>query len=474
MSERNRRNDTNKPVDANKTQLANQIASQSQKVANSTYQHIEDTLIRLIRWFSAAIDKTLFNRRLTKIVSLALAIALYLVVNLDSNLSLYTNPLTTAKVLRNVSVTAKYNTDTFELSGLPSLADITITGDATNVTSASNAKGVVVADLEGLTEGTHQVKLTTEGFGDSVSIKIDPSNVYITLKKKTTRQFDLTYDFINQDKMDSIFSVSEPVFEYQKVNVRASKDTLDSIAFVKALIDVAGQTGDFTQEAKLIAYDSSGQPVNADIFPNTINVTVPVTSPNKTVPIEIEVSGTVPEGLAISEITTDQQTVTIYGSESVLGQIDKVIVTLNATTITKDSTLLRPITLPAGVNSSNINQITINVKLDEGTSKTLDNVNIYFRNNINNYKASHPENKSTTSVTVYGMEENIAKITADMIYVYVDMKDAKPGLNEFTLMVDQPTDGLVKYNLTESTYTLNVLGEQNPETNESGGDVNNG
>ena len=181
-----------------------------------------------------------------------------------------------------------------------------------------------------------------------------------------------------------------------------------------------------------------------------------------------------PEGLAISEITTDQQTVTIYGSESVLGQIDKVIVTLNATTITKDSTLLRPITLPAGVNSSNINQITINVKLDEGTSKTLDNVNIYFRNNINNYKASHPENKSTTSVTVYGTEENIAKITADMIYVYVDMKDAKPGLNEFTLMVDQPTDGLVKYNLTESTYTLNVLGEQNPETNESGGDVNNG
>ncbi len=474
MSERNRRNDANKPVDANKTQLANQIASQSQKVANSTYQHIEDTLIRLIRWFSAAIDKTLFNRRLTKVVSLALAVGLYLVVNLDSNLSLYTNPLTTAKVLRNVSVTAKYNTDTFELSGLPSVADITVTGDATNVTAASNAKGVVVADLEGLTEGTHQVKLTTEGFGDSVSIKIDPSNVYITLKKKTTRQFDLTYDFINQDKMDSIFSVSEPIFEYQKVNVRASKDTLDSIAFVKALIDVAGQTGDFTQEARLIAYDSSGQPVNADIFPNTINVTVPVTSPNKTVPIEIEVSGTVPEGLAISEITTDQQTVTIYGSESVLGQIDKVIVTLNATTITKDSTLLRPITLPAGVNSSNINQITINVKLDEGTSKTLDNVNIYFRNNVNNYKASHPENKSTTSVTVYGTEANIEKITADMIYVYVDMKDAKPGLNEFTLMVDQPTDGLVKYNLTESTYTLNVLGEQNPETNESGGDVNNG
>ena len=159
--------------------------------------------------------------------------------------------------------------------------------------------------------------------------------------------------------MDAIYSPGVPQFEYNKVNVRASKDTLDSIAFVKALIDVSGQTADFTQDAKLVAYDSSGNPVTADIVPNTVKVTVPVTSPNKTVPIEVEVSGDCPDGKAIDSITTDQQTVTIYGTESVLGQIDKVVVTLDATTISKDSTILRPITLPTGVNSSNINQITM-------------------------------------------------------------------------------------------------------------------
>lgn len=464
-----------KPQEFNrqKIELANKIANQSQKVAN-TYQHVEDILLRIIRWFSTFIDKTLFNTKYTKLVSLILAILMYAMVNYDSSTSLYTTPLSYSKDLNDVSVTAKYNSDTFELSGLPATVNITISGDASSVTSAVNSKGSVVANLEGLTEGTHAVKLTTEGYGDGINTKIDPSLVYITLKKKTTQQFDISYDFINQDKMESIYSVGTPEFEYQKVNVRASKDTLDSIAFVKTLIDLKGQTADFTQEAKLIAYDVNGQPVNADIVPDTIKVSVPVTSPNKVVPIDVEVTGEVPDGQAISNIEMDQQTVTIYGSENVLSQVDKVVVTLNASTITKDSTLLRPLALPTGVNSSSINQITINVTLGEGVTKTISDVKISYINNVNNYKASQVNNKTTVNVTVFGTEENIANITADDINVYIDMTNAKPGLVEFPLYVEQPKGGLVKYSLSESTYTLNILGETDSTETDNGGNANNG
>jgi len=453
---------------ASKTELANRIAGQSKRVAN-TYQHIGDNVVRIIRWFSSFIDKTLFNRRYSKFVSLILAVMMYAVVNYNSRASIYTNTLRTAKDLSNVTVTAKYNADTFELSGLPETADITITGDATSVTSAANVEGVIFADLEGLTEGTHEVKLEAEGYGANVSIKIDPSTAVVTLKKKTTQAYDLSYDFINLDKMENIYSVGTPVFEFTRVNVRASKDTLNSIAFIKALIDVTGQTADFTQDARLVAYDANGLPVVADIYPSTIEVTVPVTSPNKTVPIAVEVTGDIPEGQAIDNIEMDQQSVTIYGPESVLGQIDQVVVTLNASTITKDSTIMRPITLPAGVNSSNINQITVSIKLAEGSSRTIDDVKINYRNNVNNYKASTSDNKTTTSVTVFGTEANIANITADDINVYVDMKDAKPGIQEFPLEVEQPMGGLVKYSLTEPTFEMNVLGE----TNDDGGNSDN-
>ena len=473
MSEPEKKQRTDNRGDANKTELANRIASQSKRM-DRTYQTVSNGLIRIFRWFSTLLDKTLFNPRYTRLVSLILAIVLYLIVNYNTNSSLHTTTLQQARSLNAVTVTANYNSDIFELDGLPATADITITGDASSVTAAAASGGVVVADLEGLTEGTHEVKLEAQGFGSSVSVKIDPSNVILTLKKKTTRQFDVSYDFINRDKMDSIYSLGTPQFEYTKVNVRAAKDTLDSIAFIKALIDVAGQTADFTQEAKLVAYDVNGQPVTADIVPGTVSVTVPVTSPNKTVPIEVEVTGEVPDGMAIASITTDQQSVTIYGSEAVLGQIDKVVVSLNASSITKDTTIMRPITLPSGVTSSSINQITMNVTLGEGVSKTIDGVNINYRNNVNNYKASAVD-KTTTSVVVFGTQENIDSITASDIDVYVDMQNAMPGVQDFPLEIEQPEGGLVRYSLTESTYKLNVLGETNDNTgSEEGADVNNG
>ena len=473
MSEPEKKQRTDNRGDANKTELANRIASQSKRM-DRTYQTVSNGLIRIFRWFSTLLDKTLFNPRYTRLVSLILAIVLYLIVNYNTNSSLHTTTLQQARSLNAVTVTANYNSDIFELDGLPATADITLTGDASSVTAAAASGGVVVADLEGLTEGTHEVKLEAQGFGSSVSVKIDPSNVILTLKKKTTRQFDVSYDFINRDKMDSIYSLGTPQFEYTKVNVRAAKDTLDSIAFIKALIDVSGQTADFTQEAKLVAYDVNGQPVTADIVPGTVSVTVPVTSPNKTVPIEVEVTGEVPDGMAIASITTDQQSVTIYGSEAVLGQIDKVVVSLNASSITKDTTIMRPITLPSGVTSSSINQITMNVTLGEGVSKTIDGVNINYRNNVNNYKASAVD-KTTTSVVVFGTQENIDSITASDIDVYVDMQNAVPGVQDFPLEIEQPEGGLVRYSLTESTYTLNVLGETNDNTgSEEGADVNNG
>ena len=207
---------------------------------------------------------------------MVLAVLLYAIVNYNALSTSFQSSLRYSKTLSDVTVLAKYNSDTFEISGLPEKVDVILTGDAANVTSAANAEnGTVICDLDGLTEGEHEIKLTTEGYGNNVNVVVNPTNVNVVMKKKTTRQFDISYDFINQDKMEQIYSAGTPEFEYTKINVRASKDTLDSIAFVKALIDVSGQSADFEQDAVLVAYDSSGKPVNADIVPNTVHVKVP-------------------------------------------------------------------------------------------------------------------------------------------------------------------------------------------------------
>ena len=457
----------------NKTERANRIAEQSKKVKR-TYEKMEDFLFRVLRAFSTFLDKVLFNEKYSKVVALVLAVLLYAIVNYNALSTSFQSSLRYSKTLSDVTVLAKYNSDTFEISGLPEKVDVILTGDAANVTSAANAEnGTVICDLDGLTEGEHEIKLTTEGYGNNVNVVVNPTNVNVVMKKKTTRQFDISYDFINQDKMEQIYSAGTPEFEYTKINVRASKDTLDSIAFVKALIDVSGQSADFEQDAVLVAYDSSGKPVNADIVPNTVHVKVPVTSPNKSVNIQVQVSGEVPDGKAIDSITMDQQTVTIYGSETTLANIDQVVVTLDAGTLTKDSTVLRPIVLPAGVTSATNTQVTMNITLADAEEKTIDDIPINVINNNKHYKASQPDNKTTTSVTVKGTKNNIDKLAADDINVYIDMKDVQPGLQKFALQIEQPKDGFVVYTLNESEYELNVLGETSDADQSEGGNVNN-
>lgn len=457
----------------NKTERANRIAEQSKKVKR-TYEKMEDFLFRVLRAFSTFLDKILFNEKYSKVVSLVLAVLLYAIVNYNALSTSFQSSLRYSKTLSDVTVLAKYNSDTFEISGLPEKVDVILTGDAANVTSAANAEnGTVICDLDGLTEGEHEIKLTTEGYGNNVNVVVNPTNVNVVMKKKTTRQFDISYDFINQDRMEQIYSAGTPEFEYTKINVRASKDTLDSIAFVKALIDVSGQSADFEQDAVLVAYDSSGKPVNADIVPNTVHVKVPVTSPNKSVNIQVQVSGEVPDGKAIDSITMDQQTVTIYGSETTLANIDQVVVTLDAGTLTKDSTVLRPIVLPAGVTSATNTQVTMNITLADAEEKTIDDIPINVINNNKHYKASQPDNKTTTSVTVKGTKNNIDKLAADDINVYIDMKDVQPGLQKFALQIEQPKDGFVVYTLNESEYELNVLGETSDADQSEGGNVNN-
>lgn len=458
----------------NKTELAKRIANQSKRMA-SGYQAFGDRLLRIVRWFSSVIDKVLFNRKHARLTALVLAIILYAVVNFNTLSSIIANPLEYSRRLEDVPVVARYNSDTFELSGLDETVDVVVYGDATSVTNSLLNEGKIIADLEGLDEGTHDVKLKAEGYGNGVEVATDPSNVVITLKKKTTAQFELSYDLIHLDQMENIYSVGTPVFESATVNVRASKDTLDTIAFVKALIDVSNKAEDFDQEARLVAYDDNGNLVNAEIVPNVIKVHVPVTSPNKTVPVEVQISGEVPDNMAISSITLDQQAVTIYGAESTLQEIDKVVVTLNASTITKDSTILRPVVLPTGVSTANINQISLSVTVGELKSRTIRNVPINYINNTNNFKASQPDNKTTTSVIITGTQENINMVTAEDINVYIDLINATPGLQEFQLQVDQPSSGLVKYALEDATYELNILGEtEDIEENSGGNEADNG
>lgn len=456
-----------------KLELANKIARQSKKVIK-TYATIEDGLFKMVRWLSSWIDRLLFNPKYGKIVSLALAILLYLTVNFNSENALLGTATSSAVEIDSIPLTINYNSDMFEISGLPTEVKANVIGEMSDVQLVKSQKNYsVVADLSGLTEGTYLVKFTPKDFSDRVNTILTPSNAMVTIKKKVTSQFDLSYDFINTDKMDSIYILGDPEFETTKVNVRAASDTLNSIALVKALIDVSGKNADFEQDATLVAYDQQGKPVQADIVPSTVKAKVKVTSPSKDVPISIELQGDIPDGKAIKEIILDHSSVKIYAPQSVLDKLDKVTVQLDATKLTGDTKLYQTITIPTGVRLIQPTKVNMDIKLAQGVSKTIENVPINYINYTSNYKIKIKDDQIAVNVEVFGTQENVDKIQANNINVYFDMKDLKPGEQEVPLMITQDSTSLVKYSLKQSSLVINVTDstgtQDNTEDNPDGG-----
>ena len=315
-----KRKNPDRMISEDKLELAARIAKQSKKVAH-TYESIESSFLRIIRWLSSWVDRFLFNQKYSKIVAFLLAVMLYVVVNIsNSPLGAITQ---SGFVINEIPITVRVNEEVYEVSGLPNSVSASIIGDVSDISMLKNSSSYkVVADLTGLGEGTHEVDLAAADFSSRLNVSISPSKAVVTIKKKVTWRFNLSYDYINTDGIDAMYLLGTPTLSTTEVMVKASQTTIDQVAFVKALIDVKGQSSTFTTEAKLVAYDANGNRINVDLIPSIVTATVPVSSPNKTVAILIEPIGEIPNNMAIDRISLDHASVTLYGPDSVISKIN--------------------------------------------------------------------------------------------------------------------------------------------------------
>ncbi len=449
---------------ADKVKDPQQKLNEAQKIArkNSTtgaFESLEEVLIRFFRWTSSFIDKLFFTKSYAMIFALLIAGLAYFIVNFND--TSFATTLSSSKTLNSVNVTSRYNSESFEVGGLPDTCSVTLTGDAANVNNAATKSGYCVLNLEGYTEGTYTVELTASGYGDSVNTIIQPSQVTVTLKPKTTAQFDLSYDFINQNQLDSRYILGTPEFSTgsEKVNIRASQDTLNSIALVKALINVSGQSSDFEIEAPLVAYDSNGKVVNAEIVPSSVTVKVPISSPSKTVPIKLNVTGSAPSGFSLESVTMNHQTTEIYGSEAVLEGINEVTVNLDLSTVTSDSEIIQPIVLPSGVNGSSISMVTLKATLGSTSERTIENITLNSINNDNGYGVSYTDSLEV-SLTIKGTQSNIDAVSASDFYVYVDFAGLEPGTYDLPIGVTVNTDAYVTVEVNPKNLNITLVSQE--------------
>ena len=443
-----------KPVE-DKLEIAKRIASQSQRVAR-TFETIENSVIRSIRWFSSAFDRILFNR-FSRTIALVLALLMYIFINFNLGEMVFQSTTAAGGKINDIPVTVIANEEVYEISGLPSVVNALMVGDYADIQLVKTQHSyTVVADLTGLLEGTHEVSLSAKDFSDRVDVFLQPSTAVVTIKKKISQQFRVGYDFVNSDKMNQEYELGVPTFDTTEVIIRASQSTIEKIGNIKALIDVTGVEASFAQEAKLVAYDQQGNRMKVDIIPSTVNVNVTVTNPSKSVPVVIVPQGDIPNGKAIESIALDQQAVTLYAADNILQAINSIQIPINVTTLTSDTVQVAEVNLPSGVRKSSVTRVSLSIKIAVAQARTIAGLPIDYRNNNQGYQFTLiVPSEAYANVELIGTKTNIDAISADDISIYIDMKDVKLGKQTVTLYITG-TNNLVKYNLAKKTIDIKV------------------
>ena len=238
------------------------------------YTNCTQVLGRFANRVSKLFDKVIYNDKATFIATGIVAISLCISTNYqDLSFRLFNTGAVTLN-LAAVPVEILVDENTYEVSGVPNTADITVEGDTADIqlVRTQNRAGVT-ADLRNLGEGTSTVALDASGLPTGLTVRVTPATVQVTLAKKYSKTFFITPDLI-VGTGQSINAYNKPTLSLRSVTVRATRDKLNTIRAVRAIVDTSGHDGGFSAEVPLVAYDSLGHQVIVTMTPQTVQATV--------------------------------------------------------------------------------------------------------------------------------------------------------------------------------------------------------
>lgn len=388
----------------------------------------------LIRNNSGRIEKVLNRPNILIYVSLFCAIAIFLLVDTKS-LSLLNDE---AEILTDQPVKVIYNEEAFVVEGVPKTVDITLIGRKSDLYLAKQlGEHEVVLDLSGYSKGTYKVKLKYNHSIETVNYKLDPGTISIKISEKISGAKTLTYDLLNEDKLDNKLSIKNITLDRNEVIVKGSSESLDKIAKVKALIDLKAanltEKGTSTIDSiQLVAYANDGSILdNIELVPAKISASITVDSYNAELPVRVVTEGTLTPGFALSSVASSIQKVTIYGDEESIKALNYIEAKINIDGLSSNKTYNVTLTKPAGVKYMTEKNITVDVKLESETSREISGISVKPINLGDKLKAAAASlDDQSITVIVKGAASAIEKLEAKDIIATVDLSGYTTGTHD--------------------------------------------
>lgn len=219
-----------------------------------------------------------------------------------------------------------------------------------------------VIDLSGDTEGEYDEKIRTvipQGFE---LLGMSDDTVHVTMEALIAH--GVPVDIVVNGKAAQGMELGEIKPAQQYVNVYGPRHLVDSIVKASGKIKLADNNSDFTMRVKLTAVTADGENINnLAVLPGELDVTVQLVpgEGKKIVPVKPAVTGILPEGYVLGEVTVQPNQVEVAGANKTLADIknvETIPLSLHGVTSTLDKDV--ELSLPEGIASA-VKKVTLHI-----------------------------------------------------------------------------------------------------------------
>lgn len=432
-------------------------------------------------------DKWLTHNNFAKVIALVVSIILWAMVHLDSGTPVAPTTMVESRMIDNVKIQVTgFDEDQYVLYDIePDKVNLEVKGKRTDLTSYV-ADYKVKVDLKNVGPGTISLPLTYELPPGVQLISMEPSIVKVTVEAKETKEMPVT--ITTKGEVDEGVQLGDPVVPGNgMVKVTLPSSEIGDLGTIRGTVDVSGLKEPMKgKTVKLIAYDKQGFELNnAEIVPNSVEVDVPISKLYKSVPIEINQVGRLPEGSVLAGIETDVQGVAVYGPKDALEGISSypIIVDLSKLDGSPETKYTVDLTTPEGFEKIEPSSVQVTVKVENAGQKKIDGIKVMLKNENLDYNVRfvHPANRML-SITVLGAEEVIGNLDAEDVKVTIDLAGLKAGshtvpakitLPPYVTLVEKDKDTQIEIELTEQdTEETSTNAEEPPGSSAGNVDTN--
>lgn len=312
-------------------------------------------------------DRMIDNKWSVRIIALLLAFFLFYTVQVENRSNEATDNGTMTETLEDIPLEVYYDNENLTVSGIPETVDLHMTGPSSTVQATRQIKDFTLfVDLRNLPMGQHQVRVQTENLSERLNVRIEPAFITVRIEERITEEFRIDPE-MNEQLLAEGYILEGLEVEPGSVRVTGPRSVIEAISFVKAT--VTGEPGideSFAAESavRVLANDLS-KIENVTIDPENVNVKVEIAPYTKELPVAIEQTGTLADGISLNSLTPSVDTVTVHGPRSVIDQMTEYLLEVNLGSITETNTAAEVDTvMPEGVIDISPDKITVEADID--------------------------------------------------------------------------------------------------------------